>query len=44
MRQVKPSCQDKFTRAVSFLVLPSLPHTGHDIIRAMATRVSKQLY
>ncbi|WP_419208310.1 hypothetical protein ACN08N_09850 [Photobacterium leiognathi subsp. mandapamensis] len=27
--------QDKFTRTDSFLVLPSLPHTGHDIIRAM---------
>ncbi|WP_305461078.1 Kae1-like domain-containing protein [Photobacterium leiognathi] len=28
--------QDKFTRTDSFLVLPSLPHTGHEIIRAMA--------
>ncbi|KJF79586.1 hypothetical protein C0W92_14180 [Photobacterium angustum] len=30
-------CQDKFTRTDSFLVLPSLPQTGHEIIRLMAT-------
>lgn len=30
-------CQDKFTRTDSFLVLPSLPQTGPEIIRLMAT-------